>query len=130
MQHTLKVLLVDDEEIVHLTLGDYLTDCGHVVDKALDGAQALRSIEAADHDLVIADVRMPGLDGLTLLERVRDKNSELPVIMITGHGDVDMQDEAVRMGATGFLLKPIKLLQLDELITELTTGAETCSCSS
>ncbi len=128
MERALKVLLVDDEEIVHLTLGDYLTDCGYQVDKAVDGVQALRAIETDTHDLVIADVRMPGLDGLTLLARVRERDSELPVIMITGHGDVDMQDQAEGMGATGFLLKPIKLRQLDELIRQLVEGVGSCNC--
>ena len=128
MGRVLKVLLVDDEEIVHLTLGDYLTDCGHRVDKAVDGAQALRALEAGDHDLIIADVRMPGLDGLTLLARLRGTDAVLPVIMITGHGDVDMQDEAVRMGAVGFLLKPIKLLQLDGLIAQVVEEAKPCNC--
>ena len=128
MGRVLKVLLVDDEEIVHLTLGDYLTDCGHRVDKAVDGAQALRALEAGDHDLIIADVRMPGLDGLTLLARLRETDAVLPVIMITGHGDVDMQDEAVRMGAVGFLLKPIKLLQLDGLIAQVVEEAKPCNC--
>ena len=129
MERVLRVLLVDDEEIVHLTLGDYLTDCGHHVDKAVDGVQALRALDAGDHDLVIADVRMPGLDGLTLLAKVRETDTELPVIMITGHGDIDMQDEAVRMGAAGFLLKPIKLIQLDELIAKLATDeVRTCNC--
>ena len=128
MERGLKVLLVDDEEIVHLTLGDYLTDCGHRVDKAVDGAQALRALEAGDHDLIIADVRMPGLDGLTLLARLRETDAVLPVIMITGHGDVDMQDEAVRMGAVGFLLKPIKLLQLDGLIAQVVEEAKPCNC--
>ena len=128
MGRVLKVLLVDDEEIVHLTLGDYLTDCGHRVDKAVDGAQALRALEAGDHDLIIADVRMPGLDGLTLLAKLRETDTVLPVIMITGHGDVDMQDEAVRMGAVGFLLKPIKLLQLDGLIVQVVEEAKACNC--
>jgi DNA-binding NtrC family response regulator len=128
MGRELKILLVDDEEIVHLTLGDYLIDCGYQVDKAVDGVQALRAIDRMAHDLVIADVGMPGLDGLTLLARVRERDSQLPVIMITGHGDVDMQDQAEGMGATGFLLKPIKLRELDELIRDLVGGVESCNC--
>lgn len=129
MERALKILLVDDEDIVHLTLGDYLTDCGHHVEKAVDGRQALTALEARKHDLVIADVRMPGLDGLTLLAKVRETDKELPVIMITGHGDIDMQDEAVRVGAGGFLLKPIKLTELDELIAKLVEeGVHPCNC--
>ena len=102
----LRILLADDEKIVHLTIGDYLSDCGHQVDSAVDGARALEAIEKNRYDVVIADVRMPGLDGLSLLTRARKLHPGMPVIVITGHGDVDMEDEATLLGAAGFLLKP------------------------
>ena len=128
MKQGLRLLLVDDESIVHMTLGDYLSDCGHTVEKALDGSEALLAIQSRRFDLIIADVRMPGLNGLSLLERVRQLESDPPVILITGHGDVEMEREANRIGAAGFLLKPIRLAKLDELIeTAMTGGAGTCT---
>ena len=119
MTNSLHILLVDDEEIVRDTLADYLSDCGYRVRTAEDGRAAADVLGNTTFDLVLADVRMPGIDGLALLEQLRAYDQHTPVIMMTGHGDAQMDDEAERRGASGFLLKPVRLVELDDLIRRL-----------
>ena len=81
----------------------------------------MEAVANANHDLVIADMRMPRLDGLALLRKLLDKRPELPVVMISGHGDDDMKDEAQSAGASAFLTKPFQLRQVRELVLNLTS---------
>jgi DNA-binding NtrC family response regulator len=113
---SLRVLLVDDEEIVHQTIGDYLSECGCQVEVAMDGYQALAVLERQACDVALIDVRMPGMDGLELLARARQMHPEMAMIMMTGHGDPEMESKARERGATGFLIKPVSLRQLDDLL--------------
>jgi two-component system C4-dicarboxylate transport response regulator DctD len=103
------ILLVDDEEIVIRSLGRFLTRCGHRLKTASDGAEALLKIEEEVPDVVISDVRMPGLDGMGLMERLRARFPGLPVVLITGHGGGKDGASALREGAYGYLRKPIRL---------------------
>ena len=120
MTPALRILLVDDEEIVRETLCDFMLACGHTVTQASDGREAVASLTKDDFDLILADVRMPGLDGMGLLENVRQEGSDIPVIMMTGHGDAEMETQAAHLGATGILVKPIRLRELDDLVQNLT----------
>lgn len=115
-QRSLQILLVDDEPIVRQTLGDYLRASGHRVDEACDGPEALRSIEACDHDLALVDVRMPGIDGFDLLTKAEGLRPDMPVVMITGHADMELAIQALRLGAADFLPKPVKLAELDAVL--------------
>ncbi len=119
MTEVLHILLVDDEQIVRDTLGDYLVDCGYHVRTAEDGIEASSMLQQTTFDLVLADVRMPGDDGLALLQQLRTHDQDTPVIMMTGHGDAQMDSEAELRGASGFLLKPVRLVELDDLIRRL-----------
>ena len=116
MERNMHILIVDDEQIVRETLGEFLREFGHGVDEAGDGATALEAIEARAYDLAMIDVRMPGIDGLALLAKSRQIHPQMPVIMMTGHGDPAMSDEAFRLGATDFLIKPVKLIDLDAVL--------------
>ena len=82
---SLRILLVDDEEIVQETIGGYLADCGHRVEKAYDGTSALKAVESNDYDLALVDVRMPGIDGMSLLARMREHQPPVPLVLITRH---------------------------------------------
>jgi len=113
---SLHILLVDDEEVVHKTIGDYLREFGHQVDDVDDGASALQKIAAHEYDLALVDVRMPGMDGLSLLARIQETYPEMSVVIITGHGDMETAVQALRLGAVDFLNKPIKLLELDAVL--------------
>jgi DNA-binding NtrC family response regulator len=116
MTRALHILLVDDEEIVHKTLGDYLRDLSHRVEDARDGLTGLKRIEANDYDLALIDIRMPGMDGLALLNKAQALRPEMSVVLITGHGNMEAVVQALRLGAADFLTKPIKLLELDAVV--------------
>jgi DNA-binding NtrC family response regulator len=113
------ILLVDDEEIAHLTIGSYLNECSYQVEQTYDGQEALSSIDKGEHSIALFDVRMPGIDGMALLKHARQQRPNMSRIMMTGHGDPAMEEEARILGAAGFLIKPIRLRELDQLITDI-----------
>ena len=115
-KNKLKILLADDEQIVHQTVSDYLRDAGHHVDDVFDGASAVQKIEESDYDLVLLDVRMPGMDGLAVLNQAQEIRPDTSVVIITGHGNMEMVIQALRLGATDFLAKPIEVLELDAVL--------------
>ena len=112
----LRVLLVDDEDIIHQTIGDYLRDLKHEVESVYDGSSGVKSLTEDEYDLALVDIRMPGMDGLSLLSRVHETRPEQSVVIITGHGDMETAIQALRLGAADFLPKPIKLLDLDAVL--------------
>ena len=112
----LNILLVEDEELVHQIAAGYLRDLGHRVDKVHDALAALESIEARNYDLALVDIRMPGTDGLSFLTKIQEIRLEMSVVIITGYGNMDMVLPALRLGAADFLMKPIKLLELDAVL--------------
>jgi len=116
VEHSLNILIVDDEEIVHKTIAGYLRDAGHQVDNAYDGLSALELIKTQDYDAAIVDIRMPGMDGLSLLSEIQDIRLDMSVVMVTGQGDMDTVIQALRLGAADFLKKPVKLVELDAAI--------------
>jgi DNA-binding NtrC family response regulator len=116
MERGLRILLADDEEIVRKTISEYLRDSGQHVDEAHDGLAALARLETCDYDLALLDVRMPGMDGLSLLAEVREIRPEMPVVIISGHGSMECAIQALRLGAIDFLTKPVKLLELDAVL--------------
>jgi len=83
-----KILVVDDEEAIRLLYREELTEAGYDVDVAQDGAEALRKLEQAQPDLMTIDLRMPGMDGIELLSRVRAMHRELPIVISTAYGDL------------------------------------------
>ncbi len=105
MESSLKILLVDDEEIVHQTIAGYLRDLGHQVDDAYDGLAALEFIKAEDYDIAFVDIRMPGMDGLSLLARIREVSPDISVVIVTGNANMDTVIQALRLDADDFLLK-------------------------
>jgi two-component system response regulator AtoC len=113
-----RVLLVDDEEIVHITIGGYLRDCGHEVDDAASGDEAMTRLSSGSYDLALVDLQMPDMDGFTLLARMLEMNHGLPVIFMSGHGSEELKDQALKQGAAVFMHKPIKLIELDQAIAQ------------
>ncbi len=103
-----RILIVDDEEDILYVLEGHLSRAGYSVTTARDGEEALAQFREARHDLVIADVRMPRLDGLGLLKALREIDPGIGVIMITGHGSIDTAVEAMKVGAYDYLTKPFR----------------------
>jgi DNA-binding NtrC family response regulator len=112
----LSILIMDDEEIVHTTLTRHLKSLGHRVDSALEGGAGLEKIEGHPFDLALIDVRMEGMDGLTAMEKARAMRPDLTCVIVTAHRDLEMAIRALRMGAADYLLKPIKLLELEAAV--------------
>lgn len=100
------VLVVDDERIVRESLCDILELEGYAVHVACDGESALRKLEDVPVDLVITDIMMPGMDGISLLRAIRATDSTIPVIIITGNPTQDTTLEALREGASDYIAKP------------------------
>ncbi len=113
----MNILLIDDEEAVRQTLKDHLEEIGHQVRTAPGGEAGLWMLEEAPAELVITDLKMPGMTGLEVLRRVRDRWPATEVVLITGYGTIDDAVTALRYGAYDFLLKPVRLAQL-ELVTQ------------
>ena len=120
VDRSLRILVVDDEDIVREVVCQFLEELGHRVETVCDGTAALEVIEGQDeYDLAFIDVRLPGVDGLELLSRSRQIRPQMPVIMITGHGGPAMSERALGLGAADFLIKPIRLLELDALMEKV-----------
>ena len=102
-----RLLVVDDEEGVRSFLADALDLSGHDVDTAADGAEALRLVAKNAYHVVLTDLKMPHVDGMSLLKTVREQHPEMEVVMLTAHGDVDSAVRAMKLGAFDFLQKPI-----------------------
>lgn len=104
-----KILVVDDEESVRTLVGKALVDAKYEVDTAADGSAALDQLRAADYDLLITDLKMPGMDGLTVIREVRRHQTDLPIVIITGYSTEASAIEALNLGVTGYLTKPFRL---------------------
>lgn len=114
----LRILVVDDEEIVRQTIGDFLVATGYRVDGVTSGHVALDALKVSEYDLAVVDVGLPDMDGLSLLKKIRADHPDVPVIMITGHQDLEVSVNALELGATRFLLKPIGLFELEAVLRE------------
>ena len=111
-----KLLVVDDEKNIREGLADFLTMDGYTVETAADGDAGLKRFQKGDIDLVITDLRMPGLNGEELLKRIVSETPGIPVIVLTGHGTVENAVAAMRNGAYDFLTKPVNLDHLSLLV--------------
>jgi two-component system NtrC family response regulator len=100
------ILIVDDEKNYLLVLSAVLEEEGYEVLTTTSGLEALEIQKSSDLDLVLTDMKMPGMDGIELLEQVKTRDPELPVIMMTAHGTVDKAVEAMQKGAYSYILKP------------------------
>jgi excisionase family DNA binding protein len=104
-----RVLVVDDEASIRDLLAKTLALAEYDVDTAADATTALSRVRSAEYDLMIADLRMPGMDGLTLIRQVKRIKAELPVIIITGFSSEASAIEAVNLGVAGYLRKPFRV---------------------
>ncbi|MFK7776208.1 MAG: sigma-54-dependent transcriptional regulator [Saprospiraceae bacterium] len=107
-----KILIVDDEASIRNTLKEILEFEKYDVDEAMDGIQCLGKLKKSKYDVVIMDIKMPKMDGMEALERVQTISSDTPVIMISGHANIDTAVDAVKKGAFDFISKPPDLNRL------------------
>jgi two-component system nitrogen regulation response regulator NtrX len=104
-----QILVVDDEERIRQSLNGILKDEGYEVVESKDGVQALKQLETDPPDLVLLDIWMPGMDGIEVLEKMKGQIPNLPVVMISGHGNIELAVKAVKLGAYDFIEKPLSL---------------------
>src|SRR3989475_4240926 len=107
-----RVLVVDDEASIRDLLSKTLALAEYDVDTAPDGTSALDRMRAFNYDLLIADLKMPGMDGLTLIRQAKRIKADLPVIIITGFSTESSAIEAVNLGVAGYLTKPFRVPQV------------------
>jgi DNA-binding response OmpR family regulator len=112
----IRVLLVDDEVELLQALSERLKLRGFDVAVARSGEKALALIEAVDIDLIVLDLKMPGIDGMTVLRTTRRSHPRVEVIMLTGHGAEKEREEALRLGAFEYLQKPVDIGELVEAL--------------
>jgi DNA-binding NtrC family response regulator len=104
-----RILIVDDEAPIRASLKEILEYEGHKVDEAPDGKAGVASASSKPYDLIFCDVKMPGVDGIDVLELLRGRGVATPVVMISGHGTIETAVEAIRKGAFDFIPKPLDL---------------------
>jgi len=111
-----RILLAEDDEIMRISVSDSLKKQGWMVEEAEDGLKAMELFERHQYNLIISDIRMPGMDGLTLLKRVRQQSPETAIVIMTAYGSVDAAIDCLRQGATDYVLKPF---DMDDLIIRI-----------
>ncbi|MCP5104068.1 MAG: sigma-54-dependent Fis family transcriptional regulator, partial [bacterium] len=102
----IQLLIVDDELIVRESLGNWLKEEGYSVDTIDNGHDALKKMKSKQYDLVVADVKMPGMDGIELLERCKKIDPDLQVLVMTAYASVDTAVRAMKQGAFDYIVKP------------------------
>jgi DNA-binding response OmpR family regulator len=111
-----RILIVDDEQSVREVLSEYFVEQGYSVETAEDGEKALALVQANAPDLVLLDVRMPGIDGLETLRRLRTIAPNLAVIMVTANEDVGLARDTLKLGALDYVAKPFDFVYLERAI--------------
>jgi len=113
---TTTVLVVDDEKNIRLTLTQALETLGVRVDAAVNGEEALQKLEQSPYALMLLDLKMPGMNGLEVLRRMREFHSGVRVIIITAYGTIESAVEAMKLGAVDFIQKPFTPKEIRELV--------------
>ena len=106
------ILIIDDEKAIRKTLSEILSFEGYKIDEASDGEEGLKKFRERNYDVVLCDIKMPKIDGIEFLQKAGESNPDIPVIMISGHGNIDTAVEAVKTGAYDYISKPPDLNRL------------------
>ena len=106
------ILIIDDEKAIRKTLSEILSFEGYKIDEASDGEEGLKKFKDKVYDVVLCDIKMPKIDGIEFLQKAGESNGDTPIIMISGHGNIETAVEAVKKGAYDFISKPPDLNRL------------------
>ena len=101
-----QLLIIDDEKAIRKTLSEILSFEGYKIDEAADGEEGLKKIQDKEYDIILCDIKMPKLDGIEFLEKAKLLHPDTPIIMISGHGNIETAVEAVKKGAYDYISKP------------------------
>jgi len=116
---TPRLLIVDDDRTFRRSTAELLRDAGYRVDTAADGREAGELLEEEEYDLLLMDLRMPGLDGTRVVEVLRRRGVRIPVLMVSGYGTVETAVDSLHVGADDFLTKPVEPDRLERKVEEL-----------
>ncbi len=106
------ILIIDDEKAIRKTLSEILSYEGYKIDEAGDGEEGLKKFREKEYDVILCDIKMPKIDGIEFLEKAKEANPDIPIIMISGHGTIETAVEAVKKGAYDYISKPPDLNRL------------------
>ena len=120
----LQVLVIDDDAVVGRSFDRVLSDKGYEVSTALSGEEALETINETNFDVVFTDIKMPGMDGLEVTERIKARCPWTPVVVITGYGTDDNEAKASVLGASGFVRKPLTPEMIESITLKAVNDAE------
>ena len=133
MNAKLQVLVIDDDEVVGRSFDRVLSDKGYEVRTVLSGEEAMETMNESDFDVVFTDIKMPGMDGLEVTQRIKERCPWTPVVVITGYGSEENESRAAVLGASGFVRKPLtpeiiesitlKAMSESEVVLEATEAA-------
>jgi DNA-binding NtrC family response regulator len=113
-----KILIVDDEVIFANNISKLISKRGYEVKTVYSGDGALKAVEEEDFDVIVLDLKMPGLDGLETLKRIKGKRAQVEVIILTGHGSMDSGIDGIQLGAFDFIMKPVRFDDLHERVRQ------------
>jgi len=116
MKNLGRVLIVDDEKVMRDSLAEWLELDNFKVETAENGMEALKKIEAEPPDVLVVDIKMPGMDGVTLLKKIKERDQDLPVIMMTAFATVENAVRSMKDGAYDFITKPFPPEKLTNLL--------------
>ncbi|MBI9087085.1 MAG: sigma-54-dependent Fis family transcriptional regulator [Desulfobacterales bacterium] len=122
----IRIAVIDDEKVSGLRLQEALADQGYPTDFFADGESFLEIFDHAPHDLVVTDMKLPGVNGLEILRRVKARQPKTEVVVITGYASIDSAIEATRAGAFHYLTKPIRLAEFENLVARAIEKIELC----
>lgn len=125
----MKILVVDDEAGARELFQSILTDEGYEVALAVNGEEALALFRNGAFDLVVTDIKMPVMDGLQLLQEIRNTGSKIDVIMVTAYGEVESYLKAMSLGAAEYINKPIRIKELKRIVNKVLAEKKTRSGS-
>ncbi len=115
-RETVKILVVDDDNRFRATLEDALSALGYGIQGAHDAEQAVDFLKSERFDLLLSDVKMPGMGGIRLTQIAAEIHPDLPIVLITGHGDEEMAKASLQKGASDFITKPLRLNELPIIV--------------
>ncbi|MBT9252442.1 MAG: response regulator [Brockia lithotrophica] len=123
----MRVMVVDDQVGIRALLAEVVKQEGFQVVLAGNAREALAKFSEGPPDLLLLDVKLPGMSGLELLRKIRDTHPHLPVVLMTAYGERDIEEEAKRLGVHAFLIKPFDIEHLRELLDRFRGGASSNS---
>jgi len=113
-----RLLIVDDQQGIRLLLNEVLKKEGYVTYLAANGLEALKYADEQDMDCVLLDMKIPGMDGIEILRRLKEKFPKLPVFMMTAYGELDVVQEALNLGAIRYFTKPFDIFEVRDEVNK------------